>query len=248
MNKFITLTWLRIRKILITLSNPNLLKHLLVDGVVAGLEHKDVLHKDLKTIIDIGANKGQFALAGRTYTKANIISFEPLREPAKKFLKVFKNYDDVFLKQIAIGPKEENSEIHVTKSDDSSSLLEIGNLQQNIYDTKVVGTENISIKPLHKIIDESEIISPSLLKIDVQGYEQQVIDGCQKIIKNFDYIYCECSYVELYKNQALASDIINQLDNLGFQLAGVYNTYYEQGQSIQSDILFSRKSSKEQET
>jgi FkbM family methyltransferase len=220
--------------------NPKLLNHFIADGIVAGLEHKAVLYEDLKTIIDIGANKGQFALAGRFFTKAHITSFEPLESPAKKFIKIFKDYDDVVLKKIAIGPKNQDSKIFITNNDDSSSLLEIGDLQGNIYDTRVVGTENISIKPLHEVVDEASIISPSLLKIDVQGYEEQVIDGCRKIINSFDYIYCECSYVELYKGQALAYEVINQLNDLGFQVAGVYNTYYEHGQSIQSDILFKK--------
>lgn len=240
MTKFISLTWLRIKKITITFLSPQLLYHFIRNGIVAGIEHKMILFKDLNTVVDIGANKGQFALATKFYTKSKVISFEPLEGPAKKFTKVFEEYDDVTLKEVAIGPRDEVRKINITNNDDSSSILEIGKLQKSIYDTEVVGTKEIQIRPLDSVINESEIVSPSLLKIDVQGFEKQVIEGSIRVINKFDYIYCECSYVELYKEQALASDIIDQLSTLGFKVCGIYNTYYENGKSIQSDILFQK--------
>ena len=77
------------------------------------------------------------------------------------------------------------------------------------------------------------------MKIDVQGYEMEVLKGSSNYLKYFNYIYVECSYIELYQNQALAFEIIKFLDSLSFNLAGVYNNYYnKKGQVIQSDFLF----------
>ena len=67
-------------------------------GVAATTEHIPVLMSlnNVNTIIDIGANKGQFTLAARyVYSKSRIISFEPLIEPAETFRSLFKS-DNIF--------------------------------------------------------------------------------------------------------------------------------------------------------
>ena len=79
------------------------------------------------------------------------------------------------------------------------------------------------------------------MKIDVQGYEKEVINGCTSVLENFSYIYCECSYVPLYKDQPLSSDIIKLLEKRGYEVDGIYNTSYDKfGFAIQSDILFKK--------
>ena len=97
----------------------------LFKGTAAGTEHLRLLNDlDCNHIIDIGANKGQFALVSRKkFPNARIDSFEPLSEAANIFEKVFKNDKNTFLHRIAIGKKEEEHTIHVSKKDDSSSLL-----------------------------------------------------------------------------------------------------------------------------
>ena len=242
MSEIISVYLLKINKFFITLINLKLLDKFLRYGVLAGIEHKSILKKKFATIVDIGANKGQFALASRFYTDAKIISFEPLKSPAEIFKAVFKDDQNISLFQNAVGPKKISSTINVCYDNDSSSLLEVGKLQKLIFNSKLVSTEAIKIAPLEDVIDESSISGPALLKIDVQGFEDNVIDGCASIIHKFDYIYCECSFVELYKAQTLASEIVNKLDSLGFAMNDVQNIYYWKGNAIQADLLFKNKS------
>src|SRR5688572_11324458 len=61
-------------------------------GVAAAVEHGPVLRRfaDYRTVVDIGANHGQFALVARHHCpNARIESFEPLPGPAERFRKVF---------------------------------------------------------------------------------------------------------------------------------------------------------------
>jgi hypothetical protein len=93
-------------------------------------------------------------------------------------------------------------------------------------------------------LSPSDITSPSLLKLDVQGYELEVLRGCRDMLPLFDYVYAELSFVEFYRGQALADDIMNFLSRSGFTVKGVYNTQYDAtGKSIQCDCLFSRPAS-----
>ena len=201
----------RMSKLFSILRIPSLRSALLRHGVAAGVEHLPVLrHPDkqgMQTIIDIGANRGQFALAARfAIPEAKIISFEPLQEPAEVFRSVFAGDPLTTLQQMAIGKTEMETSIHVSRSDDSSSLLPITNLQSELFpNTGEKETRTVQVKRLEKAIDVSALPSPMLLKIDVQGMELQVLNGIGTFLKEFGFIYTECSFMELYKEIGRAS-------------------------------------------
>ena len=95
---------------------------------------------------------------------------------------------------------------------------------------------------LDNFIEKSELIKPVFVKIDVQGFELEVLKGSKNLIDEFDYIYVECSFIELYEKQALADEVITFLNNYSFKLKGVYNMFYDKkGIAVQADFLF-RKS------
>lgn len=220
-----------------------LLQALFRHQVLAGAEHRHVLLRDLRTVVDIGANRGQFALAARRWAPAaRVISFEPLAGPAQIFRDVFANDDLVTLYNVAIGPESFEAIIHVSGRDDSSSLLPISKLQDRLFPgTAEKATEVIRVEPLHTLVQSQDIASPALLKLDVQGFEYEALLGCQRLLQAFEHVYCECSFVELYTGQKLAATVIALLAEHGFLLAGVYNASHDNaGRCIQADLLFSR--------
>jgi len=210
---------------------------------MAGVEHKPALNRPLVTVVDIGANRGQFALAARYFSGAKVVSFEPLPEVAAIFQKVFSDDSAVKLHVAAIGEKAEKKLIHLSARDDSSSLLEIGEAQSGFFPgTHEVGTLEVEVGTLDQFVTKEEIVPPAMLKLDVQGFELQALMGCKSLIDSFDYVYCECSFVELYKNQKLAGDVIDYLHLLGFGLMGMYNPTYDAcGNCIQADLLFKQR-------
>ena len=215
-------------------------------GVAASVEHKNLLSKmSCQSVVDIGANRGQFALIARyCFPDAYIFSFEPLPTPADVFRRVFKKDINIFLCEAAIGPIRDKIPMHVSAKDDSSSLLPITQLQSTIFPgTQEVGLVDVQVAPLNEFITESKIAQPALLKLDVQGFEYQALLGCESLLSTFDWVYCECSFVELYSGQVLASDLIAWLSTSGFKMTGVYNPSYDlQGATVQADLLFSRVS------
>jgi FkbM family methyltransferase len=193
--------------------------------------------------VDIGANRGQFALvARRCFPQARIIAFEPLPKPANKFRRVFADVGQVTLHQAAIGPGQGQVPIHISARDDSSSLLSITALQGQVFPgTAEVATEVVKIAPLSDFLAMEDIQSPALLKLDVQGYELETLKGCEALLQYFTYVYCECSFMELYAGQALADEVIVWLRERSFRLRGVYNMTYDQmGKAVQGDFLFGR--------
>jgi len=193
--------------------------------------------------VDIGANKGQFTLATRQWSpNAKVIAFEPLKKAADTFKKVFYNDSNVSLYRAAIGPEAGETIIHVSGRDDSSSLLQIGEMQERLYPgTAEVHTERVTLGPLSDFISAEEIFALAMLKLDVQGFELEALSGCKDLLKCFFLVYVECSFVELYQNQAIADEIIAWLRDQGFKLIGVYNLCYDHtGLAVQGDFLFKK--------
>lgn len=212
--------------------------------VAAGIEHADILRllKRCKTVIDIGANRGQFSLAVKALSSAKLIAFEPLPGPAEIFRSIFSGDNSVTLHAAAIGPRVMQCQMHVSAHDDSSSLLPISVLQSKIFPgTAEISTTVVNVAPLDVFIKTEDILAPALLKLDVQGFEYEALCGCESLLSRFEFVYCECSFLELYSGQKLASDVIDWLSFRGFRLKGVFNTAYDDhGRSVQADFLFER--------
>jgi FkbM family methyltransferase len=240
---------MNVKKFCSLIKEKKFIKAIMNHQVAAGTEHlsvfRELSQKKIRTIVDIGANRGQFALVARNnFPDAVIFSFEPLAKAANIFKKLFLKDSRVILNEFALGPETREMKIHISNADDSSSLLPISQLQNSLYKgTFEKATTTVQVKPLDEVLNPSDIIQPAFLKIDVQGYEKEVLLGCSSLLHLFQFVYVECSFVELYEGQSLAHEVIEFLSQSGFILSGVYNMSYDKkGLAIQGDFLFTRKS------
>lgn len=235
------------RKLAALLRVPAWQRALRRHGVAAGAEHVGVLQSlnTIQTVVDIGANRGQFALAVRhCFSEAGIVSFEPLATPAAVYRAIFSGDDRVRLVEAAIGLEPGEAMIHLSAREDSSSLLPITARQNALFPgTAEAGTASIRVARLADEISAEELVAPALLKLDVQGFELPALAGCEGLLERFDWVYVECSFVELYAGQALADSVIAWLRERDYVLVGVYNMAYDgKGLAIQADFLFRSKS------
>ena len=115
---------------------------------------------------------GQFALIARkVFPLAKIHSFEPLVEPAQIFKKNFSDDSNITLHTCAIGREKTTATIHITKDDDSSSLLPITDAQSSMFPGSIEKeTRQVAVLPLSQALGTISIPPASLLKIDVQGF------------------------------------------------------------------------------
>ncbi len=216
-------------------------------GVAATTEHDFVLFgNSLNTVVDIGANRGQFSLAARHYhPDAKIIAFEPLQTAAAVYRNVFKADERTTLKEAAVSPVSGTAIMQVSQREDSSSLLPITALQTNLYPEVVaIGQAVVPAAPLASFMTSQDIIAPALLKIDVQGFELEVLKASLSLLPCFDRIYVEASFMTLYEGQALAHEVVDYLHRHGFRFIGLYNPAYhpQSGGMVQADLLFEKAS------
>lgn len=238
----------QMRKLAKVLCNSRYRTALRRAGVAAATEHESLLKTlQFKTVVDIGANRGQFTLVARhCFPMARVIAFEPLAAAASRFRVALGSDPHVCLHPVAIGPATGTATMHVSAADDSSSLLPITDLQQTLFSgTQEIRRQTIQVERLTSLVKDSDLQTPALLKIDVQGFELSVLQGCEDLLDRFSHVYVECSFVELYAGQALGAEVIAFLSQRGFDLRGVYNVQYDPaGSAIQADMMFElRKSS-----
>lgn len=214
-------------------------------GTAAALEHEALIKRlSIQTFIDVGANKGQFSLLVRNHhSKARIYGIEPLPEPGNTYEALFEDDTDTVLFRCAAGARRDTLSINLSGRTDSSSILQITSAQEKAFPgTAHVGSQLVSVEPLDELIDPEHIVSPLLIKLDVQGYEVEALKGMPLLMAKADYLYVELSFQPLYAGQPLASDVLSWLAAEGFDLAIVNDvTRSSNGISVQADVLFVKR-------
>lgn len=234
----------RAAKLLRLLSRPGYRRGLAV-GVAAAVEHEAAIRAlPVGMLIDVGANVGQFSLLVRTlHPAARIVAFEPLAEPAARYGRLFADAPGVDLHRHALGSAEGNATIHLSRRLDSSSLLPISPVQEQTFaGTGEVGVRTVPVRRLDAVLSPASLTGPVLLKLDVQGFELEVIRGFSVGLAAVEHVYAEVSFLPLYEGQPLAPAIIADLHARGFDLAGVYNLSTDREErSVQADMLFANR-------
>ena len=191
---------------------------------------------NIKTIIDIGSNKGQFSiLAKYFFPNSKIYSFEP----QKKYLNMQKDIlkkKNIKYYNFGIGAKNGNKIFYITKREDSSSFLKPIDNQIGDYNSKY--KKKVKIDKLENIIKLNDIINPSLIKLDIQGLELEALKGARKLLRKINFIIVEISYQKIYHNQVLNKEIITFLKKKNFIPIKEMNITKRNNKLFQKDILF----------
>ncbi|BFM38777.1 FkbM family methyltransferase [Synechocystis sp. LKSZ1] len=178
----------------------------------------------IQTIIDIGANEGQFAKKiKKHFPQAMIYAFEPLPVPFQQLSRWAQSYpDQVIPFNLALGETtttiEMKSHLYFNPS---SSVLATTALCETIY-PMVKKQEKIRLaqSTLDQVMQGHDLRPDILIKLDVQGYEDRVLRGGMATLQRAKACIIEVSLDPLYEAQAQFRDIFVLLDGLGYVYAG----------------------------
>jgi len=204
-------------------------------------------HK-INYVLDIGANIGQFAISIRNAGyKKNILSFEPINQVYKKLI-INSSKDELWkvYNRCCVGEKNKKVSLNISKNLVSSSIFKVNSLhienEKNSESTKKIIVNMITLDSLFN--KKKNLLNYNmLLKLDVQGYELNVLKGIKKNIKNISAVLCEVSLDRLYFNQPLWLDLVSYLKKNNFIIWLVERGFcnYHTGRILQLDILFVNK-------
>lgn len=206
-----------------------------------------LLHHKIELLFDVGANFGQYAMHARDKGyKGKIVSFEPLPDAYEKILKNSNN-DPLWTihKRCALGKEIGEMEINISQNSQSSSILSMNNIHsiaapESIY----IGKARTDVITLDSIFDSyRKNKEKTFLKIDVQGFESEVLKGLTLNLKNVFGVEIEMSVVPLYDNQELYNYFFSFFEQNGFALWSLVPVFLKDdtGELLQFDAVFVRK-------
>lgn len=203
-------------------------------------------HHGVNLVFDVGANSGGFGRHLRELGyRGRIVSFEPLKAAHDELLSAAAR-DKAWsvAMRCAIGAQNGEVEMHVAANSESSSVLTMLDAHALAApESRIVGTERVPLRTLDSLA--SEYLSDTtrlFLKIDTQGFEEQVLEGASKTLSRAFAVQLELSLVELYAGQKLMLEMIEIMKGTGFDLWGVAPVFSDpaSGRALQMDGIFSR--------
>lgn len=172
-------------------------------------------------VLDVGANTGQYARSLRALGyRGRIVSFEPLaRAHAELVRAAAADALWTVAPRMALGPTRGELVLNVSENLVSSSPRAVAAITLEAAPAaREVGRETV---PLERIDAAAgaylEAGARTLLKLDVQGYEDAVLDGAGRLLDRLAGIQLELSLVALYEGQPLAWSLHERLAGLGFE-------------------------------
>jgi FkbM family methyltransferase len=201
-------------------------------------------HHRVDTVLDVGANIGQFATTLRQAGFAGqIISFEPQSDAYARLSAAAKGDAKwTVAPRCAVGAAPGELTMNISDNSVSSSALPILDAHTaSAPASRYVRSETAPVITL----DNCEAVPATgriFLKIDTQGFEQQVLDGAPDLLARVVGVQTELSLAPLYEGQADFLAIFNQMRALGFDTWMINPGFdnRETGQLLQADATFFR--------
>ena len=179
----------------------------------ADYHHKRIIkylkNHNLTTLIDVGAHKGEFlkiALKIRSLNK--IYCFEPQKEIFKFLKKKFSKYKKITFFNLALDKKKNEKYLYINKLTSTSTLstfntkskwLKLKNLLSNSK-KNYLKRYKIKTSSLDQVFNNKKL-NKCLLKVDVEGFEYDVLLGSKRKMSEIQYILIENQFGKHYKKK-----------------------------------------------
>jgi len=173
---------------------------------------------DIKTLIDVGSHHGETIESFKLYyPKCSIIAFEPITENFNILKRKEKGWKKVKIVKYALSSFIGEQLVSLQRDSQTNSLREIVN--------KETKNESVKITTLDHYLEQNEITEIDLLKIDVEGFEKEVLKGSKNTLEKYKVkiIFVEAS---LDMHDQIHSQLItlqNLLNDYNFSLVGIYD-------------------------
>jgi FkbM family methyltransferase len=197
----------------------------------------------IENIAYVGANDGQVALSmEEAFPKRNFYLVEPVQSTFQKLVGNVGSRPNMKCFNLAAGAKEESLDMFVDDFSAASSLLAYDD--RALREFPFLGhtrTLKVQVKALDDILQSCAADHIDMLIMDVQGYEDRVLEGAERTLRSCKVIMSELSLQELYSGSSTFHSVYQALVNKEFYLRQLMNPLKGANQTIlQIDGIFVR--------
>lgn len=196
-----------------------------------------------RVIYDIGAAHGGWARMARgIWTDARIVGFEPNSRERAALERTKADIGNFEYRLCFLGP--ERGEIEYTDQGTQTSALrpdDAGERSPNAKANSGGERTKADVLVVDELIDSGEIPAPNFIKLDVQGYELEVLKGAKKALAGVEAALLEISIIDfLDAGMPLIGDVIAYMRERGFVVYDITNAIRRPSDDalIQIDAIF----------
>lgn len=162
-----------------------------------------------KIILDIGAYHGEWTTeVKKVYPYSQILMIEANPEKKKILETMCRKYKNIEFEISLLGSKSGQIKIFNILETASSALEELN-------ETKGRKIELLMFT-LSEILKKRKIDKVDFIKLDVQGFELEILKGAENYLENCEVILLEVSFLALHKDCPLLFDVVNYMDKFNF--------------------------------
>lgn len=203
------------------------------DEMARALQHLQAKGFEPKVVLDVGAGKGQWTRnAARNWPRSEFFMIDPLQESESSLRDICREPRFRYL-LTAVGKKAGEMIMNITPDPDQSSLLGFP-----ICDPK--NQRQVAVTTIDDLLTQNELQPPDLVKIDVQGFELQVMDGGKRMFDSADVFILEVNLFRFMPECPRVDEIIRYMADRNFvffDVAGLLRRPY-QNDLGQMDLVF----------
>jgi FkbM family methyltransferase len=194
------------------------------------------------TLIDAGANEGEFTAAALALTSLKrVYAFEPQPACHANLQRVLQQVPEGYMHGTALGAESAEIELLCTVNTKMASILtpQLGvSGDYGSDDFRIKDRIQVPLKRLDDVIPYGTRVG--LLKLDVQGYEIQVLQGAKETLRFTDALLMEVNYVPHYEGGAAFDAIHAAVLSHGFRTFGISTPYGGTHGPLWADAMFVR--------
>lgn len=200
-------------------------------------------HIDL--VLDVGANEGQHAqMLRRAGYHGELISYEPQPRAYAALSHHLANDPKWTANNCAVGAEEGRLTLNIAENSVASSILPIGQLSLDAApECRYTSTVEVPVIALEETL-RAHRQRAIMLKIDVQGFEPQVLEGCGDLLEQVAVLDVEMALAPIYEGQALFDEVDSAIRARGFRRVGFDHAFWNRatGELLALDGIYARAS------
>ncbi len=196
--------------------------------------------KELRWVVDVGANVGQWANALlELVTPEKLIMVEPGPAMFAALREKFGGKSNVELHNVAIGETNGVTTLRVTRDSTGASVLPPREEMKELIGSNWTVESEVECRMTTLDSLLAALPEVSLLKIDVQGYEKETLAGAAETLAKTKFLLIELNYMRQYEGGSWFGEIHELLTRKhGFVLVDATKPLRLNGRASMSDGLY----------